>query len=526
MSPTCPQAFSAALLSNDREVMMILGNLSGMLRLVLLFAFVCGLFYLLFLVRMAQKGQSAANAPYHRSLPTVVSTQTTDRPTADGQNERGSLGENTTTTTVGNVVDMTEDYKALGYTDNRKLVRDDDGNLYVAYRKKWQGQYRIFIAKSTDQGKQWNVLNRNKPIEEVGDYTQRVPSFAIGRNRKDDGNFLHLVWYGNDQEHRGNERQIKYLRLTTAGKRSADACCDLNVNVAGYAGQRLWQEHPAIYVNGSNVYIVWEGRDATTTNAKIKFVRSTDFGRTWSEPLDIAPSERINFSRPTLAVAYQGEERQLYVVAYGESQKIAQIYWSRSLDNGDSWTEWQAVSPSPRDQRHVTMARDASDKLHLVWREATATQTTVLRYRVFDPALADGAGNWVAATETIATRNGACLFFPSVALDENEQVWVVWTESRDCHTVPSDDPTSGQISYRVRSATGQWGAPTPLTAGGEHLYASFRSTHTPSSTMMDLVWLDVTDCAKIQDPTEQQEANAEKDTTAQIACVIRYTSLP
>ncbi len=506
--------------------MTILDNLFGKLRLVLLFVFVCGLVYLLFLVRMAQRGQSAANDSYLRSLPTVVSTHTTNRPAADGENASSNLVENTNTTTVGNVVDMTEDYKALGYTDNRKLVRDDDGNLYIAYRKKWHGQYRIFIAKSTDQGKQWNVLNGNKPIEEVGSYTQRVPSFAIGRNTKDDGNFLHLVWYGNDQEHPGNERQIKYLRLTTAGKRSSDDCCDLNVNVAGYAGQRLWQEHPTIYVNGANVYIVWEGRDATATNAKIKFVRSTDFGRTWSETIDIAPSERINFSRPTLAIAYQGEERQLYTVAYGDSKKLGQIYWNRSLDNGDSWGEWETVSPSPRDQRHVTMVRDASNKLHVVWRETTATQTTVLRYRIFDPALANGAGNWVAAAETIAMRNSACLFFPSVAIDEHEQMWVVWTESRDCHTVPSDDPTSGQIVYRVKSATGTWGTSTRLTTEGEHLYASFRSAHTPNGTTTDLVWLDVTDCAKMQDPNEQSAPNEENDTTAQLACVIRYTSLP
>jgi hypothetical protein len=256
--------------------MAILEKFSGKLRLVLLCALVLGLFYLLFTVRMAQKEQRATTDPYLRHLPTVMSTHTARLPVADGSKQTGAVTTKTITTTVGNVVDMTEDYKALGYTDNRKLVRDDDDNLYIAYRKKWQGQYRIFIAKSTDQGKRWQVLNGNKPIETVGGYTQRVPSFAIGRNSKDDGNFLHLVWYGNDREHPGNERQIKYLRLTTAGQRSADGCCDLNVNVAGYNGQRLWQEHPAIYVNGSNVYIVWEGRDATAPNAKIKFRLNMD----------------------------------------------------------------------------------------------------------------------------------------------------------------------------------------------------------------------------------------------------------
>ena len=427
--------------------------------------------------------------------------------------------------TGSNQVDTTEDYKALGYTDNRKVVRDDEGNLYVAYRKKWQGQYRIFIAKSTDEGNRWQVLNDNQPVETVGDYTQRVPSLAIGRNTNDNANFLHLVWYGNDQDHGGNERQIKYLRLNTVGKRSSDDCCATAVNIAGYSGQNLWQEHPAIYVNGSNVYIVWEGRDATSANAKIKFIRSTNFGRTWSAPADIVPATRINFSRPTLAVAYHNKVRQLYVVAYGESNKLSQIYWSRSLDNGDRWAAWQPVAPSATDQRHVSMVRDAADNLHIVWREVENAQATVLRYRVFNPALAKGAGQWTAAAETIAANPGHCLFFPSIAIDEQKQVWVVWTESSDCRTVPSDDPTTGQIAYRVKRATGQWNPITPLISNGAHLYASLRSGHSPSGKQMDLVWLDVTQCSKSQEQG-QQTPTVEQDSTATVACVIRYTRLP
>lgn len=495
--------------------MAIFGKFSSMFWLILFIAIGFVVCYLLYMAFIARQGQPTANA-YLRYLPTIVSTYVAKPATPAQQNQPAA--------TVGTPIDTTEDYKALGYTDNRKIVRDDDGNLYIAYRKKWQGQYRIFIAKSTDQGKRWKVINDGKPVESVGAYTQRVPSLAIGRNVNNNANFLHLVWYGNDRDHPGNERQIKYLRLTTAGKRAADDCCTLNINIAGYNGQRLWQEHPAIYVNGSNVYLVWEGRDPATAYAKIKFVRSTDFGRTWTAPLDIAPSDRINFSRPTLVVAYQGEERQLYVVAYGESNKLAQIYWNRSRDNGDSWEAWQAVSPSTNDQRHVTMARDAADNLHLVWRETTATQTSVLRYRVFNPALNNDAGNWTAAAETMATRSAHCLFFPSIAINEQDQVWVVWTESSDCGTLPNDDPTSGQIVYRVKSAAGQWGAPTPLTTAGNHLYASFRSSHVPSDTAMDLVWLDVTSCAKNQEP-EQGGANEEKSAKA-TACVIRYTSLP
>lgn len=496
-----------------------LGKSSAKLRLILLGALIFMVLYVILAVTSTQRLRSlyptfsAAAATF---LPLLPKTSTVNPTTA-------STIVLTASNVISSVIDTTEDYKALGYTDNRKLVRDDQDNLYVAYRKKWNGVYRIFMAKSTDQGKRWSVLNGKKPVETIGDYTQRVPSLAIGRNAKDDGNFLHLVWYGNDSAHVGNERQIKYLRLTTSGKLSSDQCCFAQFNIPGYDEETLWQEHPAIYTNGSNVYLVWEGRDATTPKSKIKFVRSTDFGRTWTTPSDIAVANAINFSRPTLAVTYQANARQLYVIAYGEAKGISQIYWSRSLDNGDQWQSWQTVAPTKTDQRHVSMARDDSDRLHVVWREETAdTQETVLRYRVFDPTLAKGAGDWQATAATIAAQAGRCLFFPSVAVDENSRVWVAWTESSDCHTLPSDDPTSGQIVYRVKSAAGNWGNPTRISTGDAQLYASLRSGHAPSGTAMDLVWLDVSGCVSPEAEPNQQE---DSDRTTAAGCVIHYTRL-
>ena len=421
-------------------------------------------------------------------------------------------------------VDLTEDYKAMGYTDNRKIVRGDDGDLYVAYRKKLKGQYRIFVAKSRDQGTTWTVLNDNKPVESSGAYTQRTPSLAIGKTPNGKANYLHLVWYGNDKEHKGNNRQIKYLRLTTAGKLSTNDCCVSSFTIEGYSGQALWQEHPTIYVNGSNVYIVWEGRDPDVTSAKIKFVRSTDYGQQWTQPINIVPDPVVNFSRPSLVVTYVGEQRQLYTVAYGRNASSSQIYWSRSLDNGDTWGNWQTVAPEGGDQRHVSLARDKAGKVHIVWRQTTSdNRRTVIRYRVYDPALDQGAGGWVAAAQTIAEHAAQCLFFPSVALGSNDRVWVVWTQSRNCSTMPSDDPTEGQIVYTSKTLTGQWGNPVVLTSGNTHIYASLRSAPTPDSDTMDVVWLDMRSCPLDQPNPNQKEPEA--DVAASTGCTIRYTSL-
>lgn len=495
--------------------------------LVLLAALVA--LYSLYTVLLAPNNDQAgpvvaAENAYLRYLPTVISengarmapmtAKVTAEPVAP------SIGE------YGSAIDTTEDYKALGYTDSRKIVRDEEGDLYVAYRKKWQGQYRIFVAQSTNQGKSWTVLNSKKPIETVGDYTQRVPSLAIGRTEDERSNFLHLVWYGNDEAHQGNERQIKYLRLTTDGKLSADDCCQIAADIAGYSGQALWQEHPTIYVNGSNVYITWEGRDTVSKSAKIKFIRSIDFGKTWTPPSNVALSDTLHLSRPTLAVAYAGEQRQLYVVAYGERNALTQIYWTRSFDNGDSWAEWQPVAANDRDQRHVSLARDKTDKLHIVWRETTADHSrAVLRYRVYNPARQTGAGGWATVAQTVAAQDGYCLFFPSVAAGSDNRVWVVWTQSSNCLTLPSDSPTAGQIVYRTRSAAGEWSDPHSLTTSGAHIYASLRSAHTPKREAMDIVWLDVSECMREQPAPNPERTNGEADVATSTSCIIRYTTL-
>src|SRR5581483_10639939 len=80
-------------------------------------------------------------------------------------------------------VDTTEDYRALGYTDQRKLARDSRGTLYAAYRKKdSRGDsecYHIFVSKSTDNGKTWSAVRGGMPIEQADDCMQRVPSLIV-----------------------------------------------------------------------------------------------------------------------------------------------------------------------------------------------------------------------------------------------------------------------------------------------------------------------------------------------------------
>ncbi len=417
---------------------------------------------------------------------------------------------------AGSRIDSSEDYRALGYPDGRKIVRNSQGDLYTAYRKKLNGRYRIFVAASTDGGNGWQILG-NGPVENVGGYTQRVPALAI-----DEQDRLHLVWYGNDAangnpENSSDEREIKYSRSTptTGGMIEWTAWRNL-YDGQSYRGQRLWQEHPTLTVQGDALYVAWESAERGL--GEIKVLHSADGGETWGEVVTVQPSTQIYFSRPTIVATSVAGQPVLLLVAYGSVAGTTRLYWSRSDDQGRIWTKWVSVAATKADQRHATMAVDAQGQIHVAWRQVSGRQT-ILRYRRYDPADRRGKGRWLGAPQTIAAVKGNCLFFPSIAVHHDATLWVIWTQSSDCSSLPNDDPKSGRI-YAATALVSKrrWSKPMALTTVGAQLYGSLRRSNHPAhdSGIIDIVWLDAS-----ASPID----SAGHITCAENSCVLNYTSL-
>lgn len=382
-------------------------------------------------------------------------------------------------------IDTTEDYRALGYTDQRKLARDSHGVLYAAYRKKdARGErecYHIFVSKSADNGATWQVVAGGAPIEQAGDCTQRVPALLI-----DASDVIHVVWYGRDKQHSGeNDRQIKYTRSADGG---ATWSPWRNVaEVPGYSGSALWQEHPTIAAAGKLLYIVWQGLDGGSGNAsQAKFIKSADGGATWSAWRNVGGGRR-NQSRPVLVAARAGH---LFMFAYGNVDGVQQIIWTSSVDGGDTWQPWRAVAPSNADQRHVSAAVDASDQVHLVWRQMEESGGSTIRYAVY-------SGDSWSAAELVSAAPGVYQLFPSVVISGDGTLWVAWTETNERSSTPEDDPTGGQVVYVSRPAGSSWRPRTVLMPSSHtSIYVSLYANPGDRRGTVDAIWLDNGDVAR------------------------------
>lgn len=108
---------------------------------------------------------------------------------------------------------------------------------------------------------------------------------------------------------------------------------------------------------GTNtIYAVW--RDARFTQSRtqqIAFVKSTDGGRTWSEPIAVSTGQGEQAFTPSVAVNDSGDVAVTY---YGfstdksQSRALMTQHWiTLSKDSGQTWTTRQQVTRQPFDMR-------------------------------------------------------------------------------------------------------------------------------------------------------------------------------
>jgi hypothetical protein len=180
----------------------------------------------------------------------------------------------------------------------------------------------------------------------------------------------------------------------------------------------------AIENNGA-VDLVWTGSDSTDKLTDIFFSRSTDSGHTWTKPIAIA-STPGNSTEPAMAIA---PDNSIHVAwsdtSRGEEHK--DIYYSSSKDNGKTWGKntllpADDVSNTPGESSRPSIAVSKDGTIHLAWLDSTPGESHPDIYYAYK----DGE-YWSQPTNVSNSPRASS--HPVIACSSKDKIYLSWGDN-------------------------------------------------------------------------------------------------
>jgi len=185
----------------------------------------------------------------------------------------------------------------------------------------------------------------------------------------------------------------------------------------------------------------------TGANRQIFYSKSTDGGQTWTETQ--LTNDAYDQIRPTMAI---DSNNNIYVAWHGKSANSTGFFQIRFIkfSNG-SWSGVTDLTSGNYNQQFATMAVDSQSNVHIAWHGTTAgaPSNTQIRYIKYSN------GGWGSITEITSnatyTQNR-----PFVAVDYNDNVHIVWYGWNVAHV------DRNQVRY-IKYSNGSWSGITEIT---------------------------------------------------------------
>jgi len=236
------------------------------------------------------------------------------------------------------------------------------------------------------------------------------PSIAV------DGENIYMAW---EDDTPGNPEI--YFRVSTDGGYTWGAAKKLTNNTGNSA-------NPAIAVNGTNVYVVWQNDTTGNPNMSDIYLRmSADGGNTWAAAKRLT-SNAGNSANPSIAV----DNLNVYVVWNDDTTGNPEIYFRESNNGGSTWAVPQSLTSNAGDSLNPAIAVNGSN-VYVTWEDNTPGN-----YEVFVMKSTNGGTTW---KQTRLTQNAGESANPSITV-KGSNIYVAW-----------EDNTPGNYEIFVKRST-------------------------------------------------------------------------
>jgi hypothetical protein len=327
--------------------------------------------------------------------------------------------------------------------NQRKIARDNFGNIYVTYQR-LETFYRVIVARSSNDGATWEEL----PMPKDSGSHQFNPTIAV-----DSKGHVHLAW----REFEGSNYDIYHAVWNGTGW-SWEQVYDSNYNSV----------LPAIAIDlWDTPHIVWE---ESTPVQNILYTRRDEWGE-WEDPTNISQSTTADY-RPSITTDYNG-----YVHIIWHSQRGGALYriWYKMFDY--QWNVVQQISDGGAvwDANYASVAIGPDNILRATFqRYDSGTSRNQIWY------LDNAGGGWnpeVQITSVVANHDK-----PSITVDGSGQPFVFY------HIDAVDD-----IYYSWYDNNGAaWSGEVPFYKTGFCEFVGTRNgIHEPlmgKNSKLDFVW--------------------------------------
>jgi hypothetical protein len=241
-----------------------------------------------------------------------------------------------------------------------------DNGIYIAYIK-GNASGDIYFTRSTDNGATFMTPTRVTTTGNIDASFQRTAQFAL--DTKDN---IHMVW----MEDRVNDQpDIWYSHSMDKGMTWSTPVCVVDADDSS----KYMQDFCSIAVDSSdNIYVSFldfrEEQRKTTMYGELRLTRSSDGGKTWSvnTKVNVMPNGiggTCECCKQDIAVSPEGH---VYIGFRSNINNRRDIWVARSMDKGDTFEEailiqsgvW-TIQACPASGPNITL--DDDEDLHIVW---------------------------------------------------------------------------------------------------------------------------------------------------------------